>query len=128
MIARIEKGRKVTPSRLHRVNPGSYETIFFNLLANMGAYRADVPKHPPDLWPCPWSHVSWQVISSKICTDICGSWHRGKAWFHLAAFYVVRKKENKSSRYSPAVVFQGRQIWRWEGSVRDSDTGLKASV
>lgn len=129
MIAEIGKGRKVTPPRLHRVNPGLYKTsFFFNVLANMDAYHADTLKHPFDLGPCPWSHVSWQVIPSKICTDICGSSQRGKASSHLSAFYVVRKKGKPSSRYSPGVVSQGGKLCRWEGGMGNSDTGLKAFV
>ena len=97
MIAEIEKGRKVTPPRLHRVNPGSCKTsfFFFNLLANMAMYHAKAPRRPSDVGPGLWSPVSWQVIPVEIRTG--GSGHR---WVLVTCqcFMLLEKKESKSSK------------------------------
>lgn len=48
---------------------------------------------------------------------------------HLSAFYVVREKGKQIFQITALVLFpQGGKLCRWEGSVGDSDTGLKASV
>ena len=48
---------------------------------------------------------------------------------HLSAFYVVREKGKQIFQITALVLFpQGGKLCRWEGSVGDSDTELKASV
>lgn len=127
MIAEIEKGRKVTPPRLHRVNPDHAKHHFFSLTC-WQIWPRIMPRLQDvrlDVGPCLWSPVSWQVIPVEIRMGRSG---RRVGPSHLSAFYVVREKGKQILQITALVFPQGGKLCWWEGSVGDSDTGLKASV